>query len=148
MLKFFNKKNEDTPPSNADEAKKLIQKLGSVRGGEIIRSAAMSGNLFCQTFLYHAWFVLPEDKKTEKLKQDVELFMGMAASSGDADSQFNFGKWHIAKVANKQRFDQIDIDNLKKAKYWLELAASQVGSTSSKAAKEFLKNLEVFDFLK
>lgn len=65
MFIIFGGKPKDGPPNNAGEAKKLFERVGMSRGGEIIRDAAMSGNLFCQIFLSQAALFIPVENRNE-----------------------------------------------------------------------------------
>jgi len=143
MFGFFGTKPKDGPPNSVGEAKKLIDWFGPDRGGEIIRAGAMSGNVFCQIFLSQAALSIPADKRNEKIQRDLETFTEMAATSGDAESQFNLGKLCMAKIdARAEYLNHDDIENIIKAKHWYLMAARQ----GLNEAKLSLKNLEVFDF--
>lgn len=143
MFGIFGGKPNDGPPNNVGEAKRLIDRLGQSRGGEIIRAGAMSGNPFCQIFLSQAALFISTEKRNTKIQHDLEIFTEMAAKSGDAGSQFNLGKLYMAKIdASAEYLDHDDIENIKNAKHWYGMAARQ----GLREAKDSLKNLEVFDF--
>ena len=143
MFGIFGGKPKDGPPNSVGEAKKLIERLGQARGGEIIRTGALSGNVFCQIFLSQAALFIPVERRTAKIQHDLEIFTEMAAKSGDAGSQFNLGKLYMAKIdAASEYLDHDDIENIKNAKNWYGMAAKQ----GLREAKESLKNIEVFDF--
>lgn len=143
MFGIFGGKSKDGPPNSVGEAKKLIERLGQARGGEIIREGALSGNVFCQIFLSQAALFIPAERRSAKIQHDLEIFTELAAKSGDAGSQFNLGKLYMAKIdAGAEYLDDDDVDNIKKAKHWYALAANQ----GLREAKESLKNLEVFEF--
>lgn len=143
MFGIFGGKPKDGPPNSMSEAKKLMERLGPARGGEIVRAAAMSGNVFCQVFMSQMALCLLADEESEKIKRDLEIFTEMAAKSGDAGSQFNLGKLYMAKIdANVEYFSSDDIENIKQAKHWYSMAAKQ----GLREAKASLKNLEVFEF--
>ena len=143
MFGIFGGKPKDGPPNSVGEAKKLIERLGQARGGEIIRDGALSGNVFCQIFLSQAGLFIPAERRNDKIQHDLEVFTEMAAKSGDAGSQFNLGKLYMAKIdAGAEYLDHDDIENIKKAKHWYGLAARQ----GLREAEDSLKNLDVFDF--
>ncbi|WP_207081339.1 sel1 repeat family protein [Novosphingobium sp. KA1] len=143
MFGIFGQKPKDGPPNSVGEAKKLIERLGQSRGGEIIRAGALAGNVFCQIFLSQAGLSIPKERRNDKLQHDLVMFTEMAAKSGDAGSQFNLGKLYMDKIdASAEYLDQDDIDNIKQAKYWYGMASRQ----GLPEAIRSLKNLEVFDF--
>jgi TPR repeat protein len=143
MFGIFGGKPKDGPPNSVGEAKKLIERRAQARGGEIIGTGALSGNVFCQIFLSQAALFIPVERRTDKIQHDLEIFTEMAAKSGDAGSQFNLGKLYMAKIdAASEYLDPDDIENIKNAKHWYGIAAKQ----GLREAKESLKNLEVFDF--
>lgn len=143
MFGIFGQKPKDGPPNSVGEAKKLIERLGQSRGGEIIRAGALSGNVFCQIFLSQAGLSIPKERRSDKVQHDLAMFTEMAAKSGDAGSQFNLGKLYMDKIdASAEYLDQDDIDNIKQAKYWYGMASRQ----GLPEAMRSLKNLEVFNF--
>lgn len=143
MYGFFGKKIVDTPPTNVDEAKRLLAALGPAHAGQIIRTAAMSGNVFCQIFLAQGALYIPKEKRTQSIQSDFENFTKMAAESGDAGSQHNLGKIYMSKVRSDAEFlSEDDIENIRTAKVWYGKAAAQ----NLPEAKASLKNLEVFEF--
>lgn len=143
MFRIFGRKPNDGPPNSVGEAKKLMERLGQTRGGEIIRAGALSGNVFCQVFLSQAALLIPAERRNDKIQHDLETFTEMAAKSGDAGSQFNLGKLYMAKIDTSAEYlDHDDIENIKKAKHWYGIAAKQ----GLLEANNSLKNLEVFDF--
>ncbi|MBY5708869.1 hypothetical protein [Rhizobium leguminosarum] len=145
MFSIFGKRENDNPkpPQNFEELQELIKLLGKEVAGKLIRSGAMSGNVFCQVLLSQGGLSISPENKNSEIQRDIELFTEMAAKSGDAGSQFNLGKLHLEKVdAEAEYLNHSDIVNIKKAKYWFGMAASQGMSQ----AREMLKQLEVFNF--
>lgn len=52
MFGIFGRKPKDGPPNSVGEAKKLMERLGPARGGEIIRTAAISVNISRSRFIF------------------------------------------------------------------------------------------------
>jgi len=143
MFGLFGKNENNNPPSNISEAKKLIGKIGQAESSKIIRTGALSGNVFCQIFLSQVGLSIQPQKRTEEMQRDLEIFTELAAKSGDAGSQYNLAKLYMNKIdAKAQYLSDADAQNIKNAKFWHGEAAKQ-GLAEAKAS---LKNLEVFDF--
>jgi TPR repeat protein len=143
MFGLFGKNENNNPPNNISEAKRLIGKLGQAESSKIIRAGALSGNVFCQVFFSQLGLSIPMDKRTSEMQADLEKFTELAARSGDAGSQYNLAKLYMNKLdANAQYLDNTDIQNIKNAKFWHGEAAKQ----GLAEARVSLKNLEVFDF--
>jgi len=118
----------------------LIIKNGQTSAGEIIRDRAINGNLLCQKFLSGAALQIPKEKRTSKLKKDIELFTKLAAENGDPESQFNLALFYTQEVdPSKNTFSEQDIAFLSKAKYWHEQAASRGFAPSIRS----LKNIKI-----
>ncbi|XBS68129.1 hypothetical protein ABK905_14835 [Acerihabitans sp. KWT182] len=75
----------------------LIEKQGMNKAVEIIRDAALKGNLFCQKFLSGAGLHIPEKDRTDSVNQDIERFTRLAAEGGDMLSQFNLALLFMKK---------------------------------------------------
>lgn len=122
--------------TNISDIENLINKLGPAKAGETIRDLAINGNLLCQMFLSGAGLQIPEEERTSKIKQDIELFTKLAAESGDPGSQFNLAVFYTQEVdASNDSFSDQDIAFLRKAKYWHEKAVAQGFAPSIKSLK-------------
>ncbi|MEH6640575.1 hypothetical protein [Vreelandella glaciei] len=118
----------------------LINKHGPDRAGEIIRESASNGNLLSQIFMSMAGLQIPEESRTDQIRDDIEKFTKMAAEGGDPGSQFNLALMYTKTVDSSANiFSKQDIDFLLKAKYWHEKAANQGFSASVDA----LKNISI-----
>ncbi len=122
--------------SDIGDIENLFKNYGAARAGEIIRDLAMNKNLLCQIFLSGAGLQVPEENRTSKISQDIELFTKLAAEGGDPGSQFNLALIYTQKVdSSNKTFSKQDIELLHKAKLWHEKAVAQGFTPSIQSLK-------------
>lgn len=128
--------------SDIGDIESLLKRYGTEKAGEIIRDLAMNGNLLCQVFLSGAGLQIPEENRTSKLNQDIELFTKLAAEGGDPSSQFNLALIYTRKVdVSNKTFSKKDIELLHKAKFWHEKAVAQGFSPSIQSLQNIITAL-------
>lgn len=135
MFGFF--KAEVNEVKKASDIKGLIRTHGPLKAGEIMRESALNGNLICQIAMSQAGLQIPEEKRTKQMNDDLELFTKMAAEGGDLGSQFNLALIYTRRVdTSNDTWSDVDLDYLRKAKYWHEKAAAQGFKQSIKCIKD------------
>lgn len=124
MFGFFKEKVNEVKKTS--DIAGLIRTHGPKKAGEIMRESALSGNLICQIGMSQAGLLIPEEKRTKQMNDDVELFTRMAAEGGDVGSQFNLALIYIKRVnVSNHTWSDADLDYMHKSKYWHEKAAAQ-----------------------
>lgn len=131
-----------TAPRTLDEATALFAEHDADQAWQVVRDAADGGSLFCQVMLSNAGLAIPVDERTPYIQQQTEHYTRLAAEGGDAASQFNTAKFHIARLDSRAKFwTEEDLENVRQAKFWHRKAAAQGYQPSVLA----LRNLECFD---
>lgn len=135
-------------PRNDRDIEKLIAK----EGPEAVRKRALEGNAACQIFMSQGLLTmlealhlkaanegLPPGVNPRLLEEEAETFTRLAAESGHAGSQFNYGKMHFNRIeSDKGYLNESDMSFIRAARHWHSKAAAQ----GFGPAKKMLKNIE------
>ena len=118
----------------------LIQEIGAPQAREVLRDAALNGNLLCQTFFVNLLIPALQNEPSDHVKQEFEFFAKLAAEQGDPEAQFNLALHYSRGVDVSDGYLYEDDRKLLEQARDLHMKAAAQGFAPS---VEALKNLEV-----